>query len=452
MRVFLINFLFMALLGISSALPYVPLNHRHHRRGGNDVTTTYETIYKTVFMSTNADGTSPVTSYQTSFSSSTAPSSFATTPFFKMNATSAPWNNNTIAATSTSVAPNMALNESYPIAAASISAEATSTSSTAAQPASSTDSVASSSSAIPTSAALASASSTTDASTPITSSSAPLPSGDIQAPNAKAANLNTYSTSSPASSSASSSTSSSASATPSGNKSSKRGLAWIPGTSPSVADKFKGVANWYYNWGSSPSNLDSSFEFIQSQHSADGIESASSTFSNGATVIGFNEPDLSSLDAGYAASLYKQYLTPLRQSGGIKYLGSPAISNVGEDWLSKFMQSCSDCRIDFIATHWYGTSANQLKDLVNSLSSTYSKPIWVTEFACTNWDLSKLPSMSDVSSVFQDSIEFLENNGAVERYSWFAPASNLGSSVGENNALVNAAGELSELGSKYVSL
>ncbi|WBW74152.1 cell wall protein Asl1, predicted O-glucosyl hydrolase [Schizosaccharomyces osmophilus] len=451
MRVLLTHLLFLTLLGISLALPYAPLNHRHHRRNGNDITT-YETVIKRVHLTVNANGTYPVTSYQTTPSSSTISSSFATTPFFKMNATtSAPWNNDTISATSTSAAPNVALDKNISTPVASSSAEAAPTSS--ANPQATSVQAAPTSSAVPqaTSAQAAPASSSSS-STPVISSDAPLPSSSINVPVGNAAMANTFSSSSPASSSSPTSASSSASATPSGQKSSKRGLAWIGGTDPSVADMFKGVASWYYNWGSQASNLDPSFEFVQSQHSADGIQSASSAYTNGATVFGFNEPDLSNMDAGQAASLYKQYLTPLRQSGSIKSLGSPAISNVGENWLNQFMQSCSDCNIDFIVAHWYGTGADQLKGLVNSLSSTYNKPIWVSEFACTNWDVSQLPSLDDVYKVFEETIEFLESNDAVERYAWFAPAANLGSSVGENNALVTAAGKLSGLGSKYLGI
>ncbi|EPX72732.1 cell wall protein Asl1 [Schizosaccharomyces octosporus yFS286] len=478
MRVFLTHLLFLALLGISLALPYAPLNHRHHRRDGIDVTTTFETVVKKVYVTVNANGSYPVTSSQTSPSSATISKDVATTPVLKSNTTGpALWNNDTIPATSTSAAPNGAMDKihSTPVSSFSATSKAAPVSSSAASsssevnsatPSSATsEAVPSSSTAASSSAEAKSATSSSVASratpavsssaapapsssslTPVISRGAPLPSNSINVPAGNAALTNAISSSS------SSSSSKSASATPSGQKSSKRGLAWIGSTSPSVADKFKGFANWYYNWGSEPSNLDSSFEFIQSQHSADGIQSASSTYKNGATVFGFNEPDLSNMDAGQAAALYKQYLTPLRRNGNIKSLGSPAISNVGVDWLSKFMGSCSDCNIDFIVAHWYGTGADQLKGLVNALSSTYNMPIWITEFACTNWDVSKLPSLSDVYRVFEESIEFLENNDAVERYAWFAPAANLGASVGENNALVTAAGELSGLGSKYISI
>lgn len=101
-------------------------------------------------------------------------------------------------------------------------------------------------------------------------------------------------------------------------------------------------------------------------------------------------------------------MNPLGAQG--KRLGSPGISAApeGGQWLTDFMNACSDCQIDFIAFHWYGDGAQWFIDYANNLHNTYNKPLWCTEFASTNGDAQGMSSQSwlygivftDVSSVY----------------------------------------------------
>jgi hypothetical protein len=51
-------------------------------------------------------------------------------------------------------------------------------------------------------------------------------------------------------------------------------------------------------------------------------------------VLGFNEPDLNSLDAGTGATIWKDNIAPLKAKGSV--LGSPAPAVGTGDWLSTF--------------------------------------------------------------------------------------------------------------------
>jgi hypothetical protein len=85
-----------------------------------------------------------------------------------------------------------------------------------------------------------------------------------------------------------------------------------------------------------------------------------------------------------AASLWVQYIQPLRAHG--VRLGSPAVSNApsGIPWLSQFFGNCTECTFDFIPIHWYGEGLDNFKDYVESFYGKFSSPMWVTEFASTS--------------------------------------------------------------------
>ncbi|KAL2316455.1 Cell wall protein Asl1 [Schizosaccharomyces pombe] len=472
-------------------------SYTSYSTGLASVTESSEDGASTALPTTSTESVVVTTSAPAASSSATSyPATFVSTPLYTMDNVTAPvWSNTSVpvstpetSATSSSeyftsyAATSSESSSSYPASSTEVASfySASSTEVTSSYPASSEVATSASSYVAPVSSSVASSSEISAGSAtsyvPTSSSSIALSSvvasASVSAANkgvstpavssaaasssAVVSSVVSSATSVAASSTISSATSSSASASPtSSSVSGKRGLAWIPGTDLGYSDNFvnKGI-NWYYNWGSYSSGLSSSFEYVLNQHDASSLSSASSVFTGGATVIGFNEPDLSAagnpIDAATAASYYLQYLTPLRESGAIGYLGSPAISNVGEDWLSEFMSACSDCKIDFIACHWYGIDFSNLQDYINSLAN-YGLPIWLTEFACTNWDDSNLPSLDEVKTLMTSALGFLDGHGSVERYSWFAPATELGAGVGNNNALISSSGGLSEVGEIYIS-
>jgi hypothetical protein len=101
-------------------------------------------------------------------------------------------------------------------------------------------------------------------------------------------------------------------------------------------------------------------------------------------ILGFNEPDICSSDSSclspkQAADAWRKYIQPFADQA---WLGSPAITAGGKEWLKSFLEECSDCYIDFITVHWYDnqwawgwfeTYMKSIKDVIGD------RNIWVTE-------------------------------------------------------------------------
>jgi hypothetical protein len=169
---------------------------------------------------------------------------------------------------------------------------------------------------------------------------------------------------------------------------SKRGLAMIPGGNPTDITKASQAVSWVYNWNSSPPlDMPNGILFVPMQWGSMGIATFSGvvTAQGATTILGFNEPDLGSqanLDPNDAASLWKQYIFPLK-SAGVR-LGAPAISSApsGAGWLTNFLAACTGCGIDFIPIHWYGIGFEDFSSYIEQLHNQFPNyNFWVTEFA-----------------------------------------------------------------------
>lgn len=71
-------------------------------------------------------------------------------------------------------------------------------------------------------------------------------------------------------------------------------------------------------------------------------------------------------------------------------------------------------------------------------------PIWVTEYGYNDQNL------STTQDFFNQSLTFLEENKAVERYSWFGAFRSTVSNVGPNMAMLDPWGNLTDIGSWYL--
>jgi|GEM_PF-1476527 len=153
-------------------------------------------------------------------------------------------------------------------------------------------------------------------------------------------------------------------------------------------------ASWYYNWSpNASSNVnDPNATFIpmiwgsKNMNSKD-LQAAAN--SNSPMILTFNEPDLPS-QGNMSPQEALSYWPQLEATG--KKLSSPAISNGpdGIKWLDQFMAGAKagGHRVDSIALHWYGSSAQSadqnvasLKDYINQVHQKYPDlPIDLTEF------------------------------------------------------------------------
>ncbi|ORY81481.1 glycosyl hydrolase catalytic core-domain-containing protein [Protomyces lactucae-debilis] len=170
-------------------------------------------------------------------------------------------------------------------------------------------------------------------------------------------------------------------------------------------------------------------------------------------ILTFNEPDgfgggQATMTPAKAAELWQKYVEPLKQHN--MSLGSPACtgSNGGIIWLEQFLGNCSSstCTVDFITTHWYGDYQG-LADHLGHLNSVANgtKKIWVTELGIAHTTLQATESM------YNSSIAWLDSLSWVDRYAWFGAFRSIESNLGPNATMLDAQGQLTQLGRQYLN-
>ncbi|KAJ8595347.1 hypothetical protein M405DRAFT_807442 [Rhizopogon salebrosus TDB-379] len=220
------------------------------------------------------------------------------------------------------------------------------------------------------------------------------------------------------------STSASASATPSSTGSSggkKWGLAWPNGDTDYLVNfATRPNVGFIYTW--SPYLPENSYglEAIPMLWGYDQIGDFQNLVVNGYAkyVLGMNEPNepsQSNMSPQDGASLWQQYINPLKDEG--YYLISPACTNdqAGLDWMASFFESCSGCQVDAIAFHFYSNDAQAFISYATQLHNLYNKPIWVTEFADQNFsgtggqdDQDQVYAFANTIISFVDSTDWME--------------------------------------------
>ncbi|KAF8542067.1 glycosyl hydrolase catalytic core-domain-containing protein [Trichophaea hybrida] len=216
--------------------------------------------------------------------------------------------------------------------------------------------------------------------------------------------------------------------------------------------------SWYYNYKTSPTTS-IGIEFVPMlwgppegsyNFTAEVKSLLSNTKLSITSILGFNEPDMSSSVGGssitpsHAAELWKTHIQPIA-SLGVK-LGAPGISGSesGKQWLAEFFTACGNCTVDFIPIHWYGTFEG-FASFIGEIRATYlDKDLWITEFGIPN------ASLEETQKFFNSSVEYLDRLDYVKRYSWFGSFRSDVSNVGPNVAMLDNKGELTDIGAWYI--
>ncbi|RYE97042.1 MAG: hypothetical protein EOO77_39815, partial [Oxalobacteraceae bacterium] len=166
-------------------------------------------------------------------------------------------------------------------------------------------------------------------------------------------------------------------------------------------------------------------------------------------ILTFNEPDSAgdgqaTMTPALAATIWKKYVDPLADHG-IR-LGSPATTGTdsGIQWLKEFYGNCTDCQIDFIATHWYGSFQGLAAHLGNLYNVFNGTKMWVTELGID------FATIEDSNSMFNQTIPWLDNLEWVERYAWFGSFRSSESNIGPNATFMDANGDLTSMGKTYL--
>ncbi|KAJ2924934.1 hypothetical protein H1R20_g12130, partial [Candolleomyces eurysporus] len=170
-------------------------------------------------------------------------------------------------------------------------------------------------------------------------------------------------------------------------------------------------------------------------------------------ALGMNEPNQegqANISPQRGAQLWRQHLQPLKSQGYT--LGSPAPTNApsGKTWLRDFFNTCPDCSVDFIATHWYGTDAQQFIAHLQDYHGTFGRNIWVTEYACQDFSgRNQQCSGGQVSSFMQTTRNFMENTGYIQAYFYFGVLHDM-NNVQYTNKLINGDSSPNTLGRTYI--
>jgi hypothetical protein len=156
----------------------------------------------------------------------------------------------------------------------------------------------------------------------------------------------------------------------------------------------------------------------------------------GSILLGFNEPDLASqsnMSVQQALSLW-----PKLMATGMT-LGSPAVAaNAATpgSWLDQFMQGVQahGYRVNFITVHWYGgnfdtaSAVSELRAYLQAIYDRYHRPIWLTEFALTNFGgTPEFPTQAQQAAFLTAATSMLAGLAYVQRYAWFSLPTSAGS-------------------------
>ncbi|KAI0824605.1 glycosyl hydrolase catalytic core-domain-containing protein [Trametes gibbosa] len=241
--------------------------------------------------------------------------------------------------------------------------------------------------------------------------------------------------------------------------SSKAGLAWPNANYDDINQYLStGKVQWYYNWSPDPIRTD--IEFVPmlwgTRQTSDWDNNINRTIQqyHVTHLLGFNEPEIvgqSNISPTDAATEWKAHIEPLKGLGVL--LGAPAPSGApqGKQWLVNWMNACQGgCTVDFMPLHWYDTNSTAFMGYLQDYHDTFQKPLWVTEWACQNFNQpDQQCSLQDIVNFMNATQKFMDDTDWIERYAWFGAMENL-QGVNQENALMSSDGHITTLGQQYI--
>jgi len=168
-------------------------------------------------------------------------------------------------------------------------------------------------------------------------------------------------------------------------------------------------------------------------------------------VMGFNEPNevgQSNIpDGRYGCQLWQQYIAPLKNQG--YRLISPGTSSRpnGFDWMKDFF--AAGCDADVVALHWYDINVEDFKAYVTKFHDAFGKPIWVTEYACQNFNGGPQKSRDEIFDFHQQVTAWMNETPFVENFFPFGAMREM-QGVDSNNQLMANDGGPTDLGNRYI--
>jgi len=261
----------------------------------------------------------------------------------------------------------------------------------------------------------------------------------------------------------------SASAFPQAGRSEKRGIAYGHHTEADMAAISQGIS-WWYNWYHQPEsgvagvyqNYDMDFVPMTWNNSFNesGLRAYYASHPEARYLLAFNEPNFiqqANMTPSQVAAAWPR-LEAIAADYNLQIVG-PAVNWCGEcvseggvtftnpvAYLDTFFSVCPACKVDFIAVHNYMCYTTALNSYIDSFKK-FGKKIWLTEYAC--WDQNNI-TLAMQENLMKSSIDYLENDTMIFRYSWFAgPRST--ATYPYLSIYAPASGQLTGLGQLYVS-
>jgi len=175
-------------------------------------------------------------------------------------------------------------------------------------------------------------------------------------------------------------------------------------------------------------------------------------------AMGPNEPEIpsqSNMSPQSAAELWNKYIRPLAAKG-VK-LVTPACTSdpAGKQWMKDFFAACGgpekNCGATYYAVHYYDVSADGMIKFLEDLHNTFGMDMWVTEFACQNFNGGPQCSQDEVWA-FQNKITtWMNQTPYIAKYFPWGVMHNL-QGVNTLNSLMNGDGTINSLGRAYFGL
>ncbi|KZT38967.1 hypothetical protein SISSUDRAFT_1046288 [Sistotremastrum suecicum HHB10207 ss-3] len=167
-----------------------------------------------------------------------------------------------------------------------------------------------------------------------------------------------------------------------------------------------------------------------------------------------NEPGQSNMSPESGAQLWKQYVEPLRSQG--YELVSPVTSSNpnGFTWVQNWLTACDGgCNFDRLALHWYDTTLGKFQDYINKWHTAFpDKKIWITEYACVNFNGGAQPSDAEIAAFHAAAIPYLNSLDYVEYIFPFGAMKQMDGVDPANQLMDPVTGEPNALGWTYLAL
>jgi hypothetical protein len=172
-------------------------------------------------------------------------------------------------------------------------------------------------------------------------------------------------------------------------------------------------------------------------------------------AMGFNEPNesgQSNMDASYGATLWKEYLEPLKSQGYELVAPTTSSNPNGRTWVDNWYKACNGgCNPDYHGVHYYDVSAQGMITYIEQWHTAYGKPIMVTEFACQNFNGGAQCSQSQTDAFWKTVVDWMESTSYVTAYFGFGIMTNM-QGVNTDNQLMTSSGKPTALGQKYLDV